>query len=183
MPALAAYASCCLQASSSTPDKHSRDKLPQQYKEKNKPNQNTQIQNPPNILQLLLQALFPAQAASESCWLGVWMWSPSAVASSLPLFAGKIQRGKRLKNTKVSAITSRHKYQRWSCLYKNAHVSSVSTGSSIQPNETVGLKLVKIWCKFVGWAVAKFAIGLVCYVLHPMQNWRTRLRTEKNVCR
>lgn len=105
------------------------------------------------------------------------------MASSLLLFAGKIQRGKRLKNPKVSVITSRHKYQSYSHLYKHTCVSGVSMGSPMRPNETVGLKLAKIWRNLVGGAIAKFAISLVCCPLHVMQNWKKKFCTEKNVCK
>lgn len=110
------------------------------------------------------------------------MWSPPVVASSLLLFSGKIQRGKRLKNAKVSAITCRHEYK-VTLTYTSVHTSAVSTKSSMRPNGTVRLKLAKIRRNLVGGAIVKFAVSLAYCVLHLMQNWKTKLPTEKNVCK
>lgn len=67
----------------------------------------------------------------------------------------------------------------------SVHTSAVSAKSSMRPNGTVRLKLAKIWRNLVGGvgAIVKFAVSLVYCVLHLMQNWKTKLPTEKNVCK
>lgn len=99
---------------------------------------------------------------------------PTSVAASLLLFAGKIQRGKRLRNAKVSVITSRHEYQSYSHLYKCACIGGVSMGSG---------SLAKIWHNSVDGAVAKFALSIIYWVVHLKQNWKTKLCTGENLCK
>lgn len=90
------------------------------------------------------------------------------MASSLLLFAGKIQRGKRLK-AKVSAVTSRHEYQSYSHSYKCPCIGGVS----MEPGS-----LAKFWRNSVGGAIAKFALSFI----YLMQNWKTKLCIGENIC-
>lgn len=95
------------------------------------------------------------------------------MASSLLLFAGKTQRGKRLK-AKVSVATSRREYQSYSHSYKCTYKGGVSMGSG---------SLAKNWHNSVGGAVAKFALTFIYSVVHLMQNWKTKLYIEGNICK
>lgn len=84
---------------------------------------------------------------------------PISAASSLPLFAGKMQRGKRLRNAEVSAITSRHEYQSYSHLYKCTCIGGISMGSG---------SLAKIRHNSIGGAVVMFALSFIFSVVHLM---------------
>lgn len=101
------------------------------------------------------------------------------MASGLPLFAGKIQRGKRLKNAKGSAVTSRHEYQSYSRLHKRAHAQGFYR-VSVRPGQA---QTGKDLFNQGGGAVAKPTIILVYCVLHLTQSWKTRLLTEGNACK
>lgn len=76
----------------------------------------------PNFLQLLPQALVPAQVVVKAAGQGLGCGARLRWPLASCCFLAKSREGKRLKNAKVSAITSRHEYQSYSHFYKCAHI-------------------------------------------------------------